>query len=329
MAIYSINDLEKLSGIKAHTLRVWEQRYGIIAPQRTPTNIRYYTDTDLKKLLTISFLNRHGFRISKIAEMAELEMLEHSERLAHQDPENETQIETLTMAMVEMDEVKFEQIVGNGIRARGFEHSMMSFILPFLERINLLWMTGAIKPAQEQFITMLIRQKIIAAIDAIPAQHRPASQRCVIFLPTGERQELSLLFLHYVLRSGGLQPINIGLNANPDDLRTAYELHTPAYFYTFLTEPHKQPVEQRVRALSAAVPEATLLVSGYQVIAHPFALPKNVRVLRDMDETLRFMRDEIVPSSNEPFSVSANANTLTHPTNLRDEAALAPTKTTD
>ena len=182
MTIYSINDLEKLSGIKAHTLRIWEQRYGIIAPQRTPTNIRYYTDVQLRRLLNISLLNKHGYKISRIANMSDNEINSSVAQISARDSTIETHIDTLAMAMIEMDESKFEQIVGASILDIGFEHTMLYVIFPFLDKINLLYLAGSIKPAQEHFITGLIRQKIIVAIEHIPLRAQDAAPKFLIFL---------------------------------------------------------------------------------------------------------------------------------------------------
>jgi MerR family transcriptional regulator, light-induced transcriptional regulator len=290
LAIYSINDLEKLSGIKAHTLRIWEQRYGIISPQRTPTNIRYYTDTELRRLLNISLLNKHGYKISRIADMSDTLIDTCVAQISQRDSTTETHIDTLAMAMIEMDELKFEQIVGTSISDTGFEHTMLDVIFPFLEKINLLYLTGAIKPAQEHFITALIRQKIIVAIDTIPLTTRVGALKFLIFLPEGERQELSLLYLHFLLKLHGFYVINIGGNLPIDDVKVAYELHQPQFVYTLFTEPHKVPTEQRVRAMATMFANSQLLLSGYQIINKPIAITENIRILKTLVETTLFLK---------------------------------------
>ena len=165
MAVYSIKDLEKLCGIKAHTIRIWEQRYGLIKPKRTKTNIRYYMDADLKLLLNIALLNRNGTKISKIASMSEMEIAEKVATISEIDFEGGAQLDALTLSMIEMDEVKFDRILTTNIRQLGFEKTMLEVIYPFLDKLSLLWLTGSINPAQENFISNLIRQKIIVAID--------------------------------------------------------------------------------------------------------------------------------------------------------------------
>ena len=290
MAIYSINDLEQLSGIKAHTLRIWEQRYGVIEPQRTATNIRYYTDNELRKLLNISLLNKHGYKISKIAKMEEKDILELIENISKQYPDYETHIDTLAIAMVEMDEVRFDYIVGGSIAKNGFEQTMQDLIFPFLDKINLLYLTGSIKPAQEHFITNLIRQKIIAAIDAIPLSLHLNTPKFLIFLPDGERQELSLIYLHYLLKSRGIFVINLGVNLPVEDVLVAYERHTPAFIYTMFNEPHKQPIQRRIDDYSKAFPQSQILYSGYQVVTNNITVPQNGRIVRNLNETVVFLQ---------------------------------------
>jgi MerR family transcriptional regulator, light-induced transcriptional regulator len=290
VTVYSINDLEQLSGIKAHTLRIWEQRYAVITPQRTATNIRYYTDKDLRKVLNISLLNKHGYKISKIAQMPEAEILDAIENIAKQPDGDDTRIDTLAMAMVEMDELRFEQIVGKSIKSNGFEKTLQDLIFPFLDKINLLYLTGSIKPAQEHFITNLIRQKIIAAIDAIPFSEHLDTSKFLIFLPDGERQELSLIYMHYVLKSRGIYVINLGFNLSVEDVVVAYDVHRPAYIYTMFNEPHKHAIQRRIDDYAAAFPTSTVLYSGYQMLTNYVTLPKNALVLRNLNETLMYLQ---------------------------------------
>ncbi len=165
MAVYSIKDLEKLTGIKAHTIRIWEQRYQLICPQRTKTNIRYYDDVALKLLLNIALLNKNGVKISKIATMTHEEISYQVSTISEVDFDYDTQLDALTIAVIEMDEYKFDRILSTNIEQVGFERTMMEIIYPFLERLSLLWLTGSISPVQEHFMGHLLRQKVIVAID--------------------------------------------------------------------------------------------------------------------------------------------------------------------
>jgi DNA-binding transcriptional MerR regulator len=165
MSNYSIKDLEQLSGIKAHTLRIWEQRYDILKPTRTDTNIRTYDDVDLKLVLNIALLKEHGYKISEIAQMSAESMAREVMVISDKQMNYPDQIHALTISMLDLDEERFEKIISTNTLQFGFENMMINIIHPFLSRIGTLWMTGSIGPAQEHFISNLIRQKIIVAID--------------------------------------------------------------------------------------------------------------------------------------------------------------------
>ena len=167
MAYYSIKDLEKLSGIKAHTLRIWEKRYNLVEPKRTETNIRYYDDEDLKKVLNVALLNRNGLKISHIAGLKTEEINSKISDLSKGNQDSESVIDNLVISMIELDEKKFEKILSRTIMQAGFEETILYTIYPFFQKIGLLWQTGAINPAQEHFISNLVRQKLIVAIDGI------------------------------------------------------------------------------------------------------------------------------------------------------------------
>ncbi len=291
MAVYSIKDLEKLSGIKAHTLRVWEQRYGIIEPKRTKTNIRYYQDEDLKFVLNIALLNRNGIKISKIAKMDREEIAEKVAAISEINFENGTQLDALTISMIEMDESKFDRIVSTNIEQLGFERTMLEVIYPFLDKLSVLWLTGSINPVQENFMSYLIRQKIIVAIDREPlvtAGDDP--NKFLIYLPEGEKQELSMLFMHYLLKARGNQVVYLGQEIRLTDLKDAYNIHQPDYIFTMITETFaRDSVQNYVDRLVKTFPDTHLLLSGYQVVAQQVVPQENLTVLRSLDQTLRFL----------------------------------------
>lgn len=289
VAIYSIKDLEKLSGIKAHTIRIWEQRYGIIVPKRTHTNIRYYEDNDLKLVLNIALLNRNGIKISKIAEMSPEEIAEKVGAISEINFEYGTQLDALTISMIEMDEYKFDRIVGTNIQQIGFERTMLEIIYPFLDKLSLLWLTGSIHPVQENFISYLIRQKIIAAIDKEPLL-ADSHQKFIIYLPEGERQELSLLFMQYLLKSRRNRVVYLGQEISISDLKDAYDIHKPDFIFTMITETFaKEPVQQYIDRLSETFPDSHLLFSGYQVVRQSVTPRFNTSILKSLDQTLAFL----------------------------------------
>jgi len=290
VAVYSIGDLEKLCGIKAHTIRIWEQRYRILDPKRTKTNIRYYEDTDLRKLLNISLLNKNGFKISRIAKMDENEIIEKVSAISEINFEHDTQLDALTISMIEMDELKFDRIVRTNINQLGFEETMLSVVYPFLDKLSVLWLTGSISPIQESFMSFLIRQKLIAAIDQLGVNESSEAKTFMIFLPSGESQELSLLFLSYLLQSRGFKVIYLGQNVTVNDLKDACVIKQPDYLFTMITESYtNQSVDGYIHQLSTNFPDCGILLSGYQIAAQNIRPAGNVTPLPSLDGTLEYL----------------------------------------
>ena len=210
MANYSIKNLEKLSGIKAHTLRIWEKRFNIVEPKRTNTNIRYYTDDDLKKIMNVAFLNRKGIKISNIAKLDNQEISKKISEFAEKYTDNGSQADNLLISMIEFDEKRIEKIINTSIMNFGFEDTILYTVYPFFEKVGILWLTGVINPAQEHFFTNLIRQKIIVAIDGVIEADISESKKFLLFLPEGELHEIGLLFYCYLIKkSGDLAPVSI------------------------------------------------------------------------------------------------------------------------
>ncbi|TFV95754.1 MerR family transcriptional regulator [Algoriphagus kandeliae] len=283
MSTYSIKDLEQLSGIKAHTLRIWEQRYNLLSPKRTDTNIRYYDDADLKLILNVALLNDNGFKISKIASMDEREIREEVMKLTERSLTHDDQIHALTLCMIEMDEERFDKILSSNILKLGFEQTMLNIIYPFMSKIGVLWQTGAINPAQEHFISNLVRQKLIVAIDG--QLTNGGGKKFLLFLPEGELHEIAILFATYLIKSKGHKVIYLGQSTPNDDLLAVYKLHQPEYLMTVVTtSPSAEYVQEYINALAERFKDAKILISGYQVIGQDLKLPSNV-------EQLNYIRD--------------------------------------
>ena len=281
-----------MSGIKAHTLRIWEQRYGIINPNRTKTNIRYYLDEDLKFILNVALLNKNGLKISKISKMTRHEIAEKVAAISEINFEFGTQLDALTISMIEMDEYKFDRIISTNIQQLGFEKTMLDVVYPFLDKLSLLWLTGSINPVQENFISFLIRQKIIVAIDREPLPNAESSKKFLLYLPEGERQELSLLFMHYLLKVRGFQVAYIGQDISFNDIKDAHSIIKPDFIFTMITESFsRDSLQAYVDKLSAQFPETKLLFSGYQVAAQQVKGSDNVLVLKSLPQTLSFLKE--------------------------------------
>lgn len=291
MSIFSISDLEHLSGIKAHTLRIWEQRYNIIRPKRTDTNIRYYDDTDLKLVLNISLLKEHGFKISEIARMTVEDMSQEVLSLTDKNLRYSDQIQALTLSMIDLDEERFEKIMATNALQCGFEQTMINIVYPFLIKIGVLWQTGAISPAQEHFISNLIRQKLIVAIDG-QIMRRTDGPKYMLFLPEGELHELSLLFANYLLRTRQNRVIYLGQSLPFADVANAYDIYRPHYILTVITSmPGLEDVQAYLDKLAASFPKSRILVTGYQVVAHDLRIAENVIVVRKFRDLLSFAEE--------------------------------------
>jgi DNA-binding transcriptional MerR regulator len=277
MGQYSIKELEKLSGIKAHTIRIWEKRHRLIAPDRTTTNIRLYSDEDLKKIINVSLLNNHGIKISKIVQMDDRQMAEKIMEISGKPNETEVFIDQLVVAMVDMEEEKFDQILSDISKRLGFERSITDVVYPFMEKIGILWQTGNITPAHEHFISNLIRQKLITSIAALPIPPKRAKV-AILYLPEGELHELGLLFFHYITRNRGFRTYYLGQSVPHKDLKSVCEVHNPVVLITSLVStPAPQLLDSYLRTLSNDFPSVTICASGLMLRNTAFHCPKNVK----------------------------------------------------
>ena len=287
MSSYSIKDLEQLSGIKAHTLRIWEQRYSIIAPKRTDTNIRTYDDEDLKLVLNISLLKDHGYKISEISKLTIDDMSREVLKISARPLNYPDQIQALTLSMIDLDEERFNTIISANIQQFGFENTMVNIIYPFLSRIGILWITGSIGSAQEHFITNLIRQKLITAIDLLENKLSPKSKTFVLFLPEGEFHEISLLFANYIIRARANRVIFLGQNMPFDELVFIYKSRRPDYIFTaFTSVPANHEVQPFVDRMAKTFPDSQLLLTGYQIIGQDITIPENARIINQITDLI-------------------------------------------
>ncbi len=292
MGYYSIKDLENLTGIKAHTIRMWEQRYEIIKPSRTDTNIRLYEADQLKLMLNISLLNNHGFKISKIADMTREEVYEKVRETIGKASNYEDQINALTVAMIDLDEDAFEKIIATNIMKFGFEKTMIMIIYPFLIRIGALWTTDAVNPAQEHFITNLIRQKLIVAIDGQFEPNRTNPKKFMLFLPEGELHEISLLFCYYLVKSRGNKVFYLGQSLPMTDLHDVYHVHKPDFVVSIITStPGSENIQDYVNLLGQKITQSQILLSGYQVVGQDLKLAKNMTVINQIQDLINILDD--------------------------------------
>jgi len=286
--VFTIKDLENLSGIKAHTIRIWEQRYNFLKPCRTETNIRYYCNQELKTVLNISLLNRYGYKISHINKMSEQELRSKIISLTDRDAQQERLVNELIAHMIDLDIEQFETVLDDFILARGIDKAIPQVIFPFLHRIGILWLTNHIHPAQEHLVTQVIRRKILVGIDGcLPCKRR--GKLVLLFLPEGEYHELGLLYVYYLLKTNGVRVLYLGADLPLKDVEFVCRAKNPDYLYTHLTgiagsfnfEKYLSLVTERI-----AIP---LVISGQLARTKLRKTPPGVNFRRSIPEVLEFI----------------------------------------
>lgn len=277
MITYSVAQVEALTGIKAHTLRIWERRYGFLKPLRTPTNIRYYTDEQLKKLLNFGILVRNGYRVSKLEKMDNEEIFQAvTAILADPDSEDRDEIKGLTLAMLEMNEEEFDNIFERQVIRKGFLRTITEMIYPFLQYVGVLWNTNKAMIAQEHFVSNLIRQKIITAIErlSIPSKSAPA---IVLFLLEGEEHEIGLLLANFIAKERGWRTYYLGQGVPLVNIQKVVDLVEPQMLMSMFVIPKPQKINSFIDAVigDAYVP---FVVSGN---------PENLSELEDREYLIK------------------------------------------
>jgi methanogenic corrinoid protein MtbC1 len=288
MEAFTIRDLENLTGVKAHTIRIWEQRYNFLRPQRTSTNIRYYCNDELKKILNIALLNKYGYKISTIDKMTENVLKEKILSLNNPEAQQERITHELIQAMVDMDIEGFEEVIDRQIHLRGIEKTIIHIIFPFLERVGVLWVTDNINPAQEHLISNVIRQKLIVGIDAVNSRLQ-VDKTVILFLPEGEHHELGLLFVSFLLKCRGVQMIYLGADVPLKDLAFVARTKKPDFVYTHITAaPNSLQLDRFIQHYCSQIDGVPLVISGRPARAIRPASPL-VSLKQDFNEVISFI----------------------------------------
>lgn len=289
MNVFTIKDLENLSGIKAHTIRIWEQRYNFLKPNRTGTNIRYYCNQELKTILNISLLNKFGYKISHIDKMSEQELKTRIISLADTEAQQERIVNELITYMIDLDILAFEEVLDNFVLTKGTDKTVNQIVFPFLNRIGILWMTNHIHPAQEHLVTNVIRQKLIVGIEGAMAPLR-VDKKVLLFLPEGEYHELGLLYVYYLLKSHGVKVLYLGADTPLQDLEFVCKLKKPDYLYTHLTGIGGSfNFEKFVLQVNRSIPDIPLVVSGQLAQNQIRKASQGADLKRSLPEVLEFI----------------------------------------
>lgn len=273
-----------MTGIKTHTLRIWEKRYGLLSPQRTDTNIRFYEEKDLRRLKLVQKLNIHGIRISRIAEMTMEEIQRECERISvmHQDHE-----EKLQRGLISLDVNLMDAVLDESIREHGFEATLTNLILPSLQKMEVLWLSGSIEAAHEACFHELIRRKTIREIDMMP--HNCSGPKLMMFLPQGNQQELSHLFMHFFLRKEGLCVTDMGSGISLDCACSALKKCSSDSVLIVNADPVHWQFGPYVKELANRT-NIPIIISG-RASDNEWAVGHDKIIVIDaIDETVRFVR---------------------------------------
>ena len=293
MNTFTIRDIQNMSGIKAHTLRVWEQRYGLIMPKRKESKHRFYDNDDLKQILRVAYLYRNGYKISRIASFSSDEIQRLALEIEHQGSPYESYINQLIESSIDFNELEFDRLMDKLILNLGFEVSILNVVYPLLEKIGLLWMTSNVIPAQEHFISQIIRRRILVATNQLPKLTSRDNRKIVIFAPKGEMHELPLLFVQYQLKKHGIPSVYFGTHRARTTIGDYLLRHRATHIYfhliTYLSD---CDLDTYLRQLCEAFPEQKIVVSG-KIAAGVDFTADNLRILKSLEEAMAFSKGEI------------------------------------
>lgn len=295
MTYYSISDLQQLSGIKAHTIRIWEQRYNALQPGRSEGNTRFYDDTQLRRLLNIVSLSESGMKVSEVCSLTDIKLSELIEEKFIQNTVQSTPqeyfISQLIIAGMDFNEAAFEKNFSASILRFGMLETYSKILQPMLVRVGLMWNKDSINAAQEHFISNLIRQKLFAAIDGLP-QSTQQNDTWLLFLPANELHEIGILFVNYYLRSFGKKVIYLGENVPMESLRSTMKNLNIQNLYFFLIHPMTDTdSETLIKNVRSTDKKARIFISGNSKILEKFILPEKTFWINDLDT----LKNRILP----------------------------------
>lgn len=266
--LFSIRDLENLSGIKAHTIRIWEKRYGLLSPERTSTNIRTYNLESLQKLLNITLLYNSGHKISKIAKIPEENIPLMVREIVSKNSIKNHAISAFKLAMINFDQTLFMSTYNSIMVDRSFREVFKDVFIPFLNEIGLLWQTDSISPAHEHFVTSLIKQKLVSNTENLHHLSFKKDKIFVPFLPENEIHEIGLLYLNYEIVLRGYKSIYLGQTVPLDTLKDVMQYFDKLYFVSYFTvAPSQDKIEKYINDFSDLIqefPDSKLWILGYQ-----------------------------------------------------------------
>jgi DNA-binding transcriptional MerR regulator len=289
---FGIRDLENLSGIKAHTIRIWEKRYGLLDPERTETNIRTYSLQSLQKLLNITLLYNNGVKISKIAEIPEAEINQRVREIVAQNSVKSHAINAFKLSMINFDLSLFQKTYSGLLAEKSFREIFWEVFMPLLHELGLLWQSDTIGPAHEHFITHLIKQKIYTSTEKIqslePTRH---DKVFILFLPENEIHEIGLLFLNYELLLRGYKTIYLGQTIPLESLVDLKKYYSDPYFVSYFTvTPTKDDLDSYLadfqERLASEFPGKLLILGRQTEHLSQEHLPEHIQIFHSIEQLL-------------------------------------------
>ena len=293
--VFSIKDLENISGIKAHTIRIWEKRYNVLEPMRSDTNIRYYNLVNLQKLLNITLLHDHGYKISRIAKFTEQQIPEAVREIISEKSVKSHAISSFKMAMLNFDQSLFFKTYDTLLSEKSFRDVFYEVFIPLMNEIGLLWQTDTITPAHEHFITYLIKQKLLTNTEKLQVLQPTNDDKVfVLYLPSNEIHELGLMYLNYEVLHHGYRSIYLGESIPLDNLKDLKKYFNKVTFVSYLTvEPNKDEINPYIAAINDEVlndDDTELWLLGRMV---DFIEPQNIsdktRIFRSISDLVVYL----------------------------------------
>jgi DNA-binding transcriptional MerR regulator len=286
MTVYSIKDLEHLSGIKAHTIRIWEKRYALLDPDRTDTNIRSYSDRHVRRILNVAMLVKNGYKISNVATYDEEKLQTEILRINKFANDPDKDIDQLLFHTVNLDTFGFEAMIDKIIGELGFSKTILQVIFPFFERIGILWQAGSIFTAHEHFVSNLIRNRLIR--ETAKFESNEASKSVLFFLRENEWHELGLLYFNFLAAQAGLRCVYLGQSLPFEDLSNLLTANKYDFVCTsFIYAIEKTELELYLANLSLVFNQNKILIAGRQIGIHKPKLPSNVVVVKNSNDFIK------------------------------------------
>ncbi len=286
MNAFTIRDLENLSGIRAHTIRIWEQRYSFLKPRRTQTNIRYYDSDELKIILNVALLNKNGYRVSSIDRMAPDEISQKILALNSDSAQLDRLINEMLKDMIDLNAPAFERIVDEFISHNGIANAISHLIFPFLNKVGILWMTNHVRVSQEHLVSNIVRQKLIRGIEDIKVDNTDG-KAIVLFLPDGEYHELGLLYVQYLLKVKGKNTIYLGADVPVEELAYVCNSKQPEVLYTHLTSlPARFNFEKYLSVIRQNTNNTPIVISGRVTHDYTKKIPAGIRFGKTLEEVI-------------------------------------------